>query len=58
MKCEFEFCFSKEIRAETLRELQTRLTMHFGTYRGDSTIEVSEVFKIVDKIVEEMCDAN
>ena len=51
-----KFCDSRiqEARADTVREMQDRLAMHFGTYRPDETIKVHDMFKLIEKISNEI----
>ena len=42
------------VKADTLRELQIRLTREVGTYLSISIIKVEDMFKLIDQIVEEM----
>lgn len=45
-----------EARADTLKEMQIKFAMHFGTYTKDDTIKVSDVFKLLSKFTEEMLE--
>ncbi len=47
---------ASEVKADTIRELQTELAMHFGTYCGTDTIAVHDVFAIVDKVGTKMLE--
>lgn len=42
------------VKADTLNDMQTRFAMHFGTYRPTDEVKVTEVFKLLKKISEEM----
>ena len=44
----------KKVQADTVREMQTRFAMHFGTYRPTDVVKVTEVFKLLKKISGEM----
>ena len=46
--------FLAEVKADTMREMQTRFAMHFGTYRPTDVVKVTEVFKLLKKISGEM----
>lgn len=43
-------------KADTLKDMQIKFAMHFGTYTDDSEVKVSEVFKLLSKFAEEMLE--
>ena len=43
-------------KADTLKDVQMRFAMHFGTYTDDAEVKVSEVFKLLSKFAEEMLE--
>lgn len=45
-----------EVKADTLKDIQIKFAMHFGTYTGDAEVKVSEVFKLLSKFKEEMLE--
>ena len=42
------------VKVDTLRELQIRLTREVGTYLSISIMKVSDMFKLIDQIAEEI----
>lgn len=46
----------KTVRADTVENLCTRFAVHFGTYTDKDTVKVSEVFRLLSKFTEEICD--
>lgn len=42
------------VKADTVREMQTRLTQYIGTYTDKSFVYVSAMFKLVDQIAKEL----
>lgn len=46
----------EKIEADTVRKMQERLTMYFGTYILGYKIPLTEVFKIVDQIANELVE--
>ena len=49
-------CKTELIDAYTVRDIQTKFAMHFGTYTNDDTVKVSEVFALLSKFAEEMLE--
>lgn len=45
-----------QAKADTVRDIQTKFAMHFGTYRSEDSIKVSEVFALLSKFAEEMLE--
>jgi hypothetical protein len=45
-----------DAKADTVRDIEIKFAMHFGTYTGGDTIKVSEVFKLLSKFAEEMLE--
>jgi FtsZ-binding cell division protein ZapB len=41
-------------RANTVREIQTRFAMHFGTYTYQDIVKVRDVFRVLDEIAKEI----
>ena len=44
------------IIADTIAEIENRLSIHFGTYTSNDTIKISELFSIICKIGEELIE--
>ena len=44
----------ENIKADTVREMQTRLSMHFGTYTEDTTVKVCDLFKVTGEVAEKI----
>lgn len=44
------------IRADTVRKMQDAVAVHFGTYTDTDTVKVSDVFRLLGKIAEEMLE--
>ena len=42
------------VKADTLRELKTRITREIGTYLSISIIKVEDMFKLIDRIADEI----
>lgn len=47
----------KTLRADTARDIQTRVAVYFGTYTDKDVIKVADVFKIINRIVLEILEA-
>jgi arginyl-tRNA--protein-N-Asp/Glu arginylyltransferase len=47
---------TRETKADTVRKMQIKFQMYFGTYTADATIKVSDVFRLLDKFTEEMLE--
>lgn len=47
-----------EARAEAVKDLLIRLTMHFATYRAEDEIKIKDMFQIIQKFAEETVDDN
>lgn len=43
-------------KADTLRDIETKFAIHFGTYTNDATIKVSDVFKLLSEFKEEIME--
>ena len=46
------------IQANTVREMQTELSIHLGTYTKNTTIKVCDLFKLVDEIADKILNKN
>lgn len=44
------------IRAETVRKMQEKFTMHFGTYTTKDEVKISEVFRLLSKFANEIVE--
>ena len=44
----------KQVKADTVREMQERLAMRFGTYTEKDMTPIKELFLLIDQIAEEM----
>ena len=44
------------IKADTVRKMQERLTMRFGTYTAKDMTPITEVFRLLDQIAKEMLE--
>ena len=44
---------AKRIKAEAVKDLLIRLTMHFATYRAKDEIKIKDMFQIIQKFAEE-----
>lgn len=44
------------VKADTVRKMQIKFAMHFGTYTGKDTIKVSDLFKLLSKFADEMLE--
>lgn len=55
-----DFCEKgkRKARADTVREMQTRLAQYIGTYTEKSFVYVSAMFKLIDRIAKEMLEGN
>ena len=53
-----DFCEKgkREVKANTLKDIQTKFAMRFGTYTPKDTIKVSDVFKLLGKFKEELLE--
>ena len=51
-----ELAESVQIKADTLKDIQIKFAMHFGTYRSEDSIKVSDVFALLEKFTEEMLE--
>lgn len=40
-------------RADTARKMQERFAVHFGTYTGNDTVKVIDLFRLLNKFAEE-----
>ena len=47
---------SKFIRADTVRNMQEKFTIHFGTYTDKDEVKISEVFRLLSKFAKEMLE--
>lgn len=47
-----------KVKADTVRKIQDRLAMHFGTYTDKTEVKVVDVFKLVGQIAEDMLEEN
>ena len=45
-----------QVKADTLKDVQMRFAMQFGTYTYDAEVKVSDVFKLLSKFKEEMLE--
>ena len=43
-----------EVRADTVREIQNRLVLHFGTYTDKTEVKMLDVFRLLDQIAEDI----
>ena len=43
-----------KVKPDTVREIQTRFAMHFGTYTYQDIVKVRDVFRVLDQIAKEM----
>ena len=48
----------EEVKAETVRKMQEKFTMHFGTYTPKDEVKISEVFKLLSKFAKELLENN
>jgi predicted transcriptional regulator len=63
-RCQYDLCGQivnlrddvKYIKEETVRQIQDRMVMHFGTYTDKTEIKVVYVFKLVEQIAEEILE--
>lgn len=46
----------RELIADTVREIQTRFSVHFGTYTDKDMTPIIEVFRLLDQIAQEMLE--
>ena len=46
----------ESVRADTVRKMQDKFTLHFGTYTAKDTVKVLDVFKLLDQIAKEMLE--
>lgn len=46
----------KQIKADTVREIETRFAMRYGTYTDKDMTPITEVFKVLDQIAKEMLE--
>ena len=46
------------LKADTVRDIQTELSLHFGTYTEDTAVKVCNLFKVMDKIAEKILNEN
>lgn len=53
LKAESHAPIIKKAKAEAVKDLLIRLTMHFASYRGKDTITIKDMFQIIQKIAEE-----
>lgn len=44
------------IKADTVRKMQDRFAVHYGTYTYDDKVKLVEVFRVIDKIAREMLE--
>lgn len=44
------------VAVETIREFETRIATHFGTYTKEDVVKVSDVFALIHRIVLEMLE--
>lgn len=53
-----DFCekCKREAKVNTLKDMHLRFAMHFGTYRREDSIKVSDVFALLEKFTEEMLE--
>lgn len=51
-------CELSRIKEKTLKNLQLELSMHFGTYKTDDAIKISDLFKLMDNITDKLIDNN
>ena len=47
---------AKQDRADTVQNIQLRLAVHFGTYTDTDMVKVADVFRLLDKIANEMLE--
>lgn len=45
-----------EIKADTIRKMQTMFAVHFGTYTENDTVKIKDVFRLLDQIAKEMIE--
>lgn len=48
----------KTLRADTARDIQTRVAVHFGTYTDKDVVKVADVFKLINQIALEILEAD
>ena len=44
------------VTVETLIDVETRITQHFGTYTEEDVVKVSDVFKLINRITLEILE--
>ena len=49
---------SDEVKAVTVKEIQTKVAMHFGTYTDNDTVKVVDVFKLLAQIEKEVLEGD
>lgn len=47
---------AKKAKADTVRKMQDMVAVHFGTYTDKDTVKVLDVFRLLDKIANEMLE--
>lgn len=50
--------YCEEAKAEAVKDLLIRLTMHFATYRAEDEIKIKDMFQIIQKFAEETVGDN
>ena len=45
-------------RRDAVKQMQEKLSLHFGTYTDNDTVKVRDVFKLVGKFAEEILEEN
>lgn len=53
LKAESHAPIIKKAKAEAVKDLLIRLTMHFASYRAKDTITIKDMFQMIQKIAEE-----
>lgn len=48
----------KQVKADTVKEIQTKVAMHFGTYTDEDTVKVVDVFKLLSQIEKEVLEGD
>jgi chromosome segregation ATPase len=51
-------CKLSRIKEDTVRKMQERFTLHYGTYTDKDMTPITEVFRLLDQIVKEMLEGD
>lgn len=48
--------YIKQIKADTVRQIQLKMAMRYGTYTDKDMTPITEVFRVLDRIAKEMLE--